>query len=111
LPDGIAINVQQLRLLTGRSKSSINGSLQKIGYRVNLSSVLPAFLKDHSVEFRKWTVRTRDDSADRLLSPPSFLAFTGKPPAKFEVCLEGIGKPWTMPMDQGLEWLFQDPFY
>jgi hypothetical protein len=111
LPDDIAINVRQLRLLTGRSKSSINGFLQKIDYRMNLSSALSAFLKDHPAELRKWTARTRDNSADRLLLPPLFLKFTGKQSTKFEICLGGIGKPWTMPMDQGPEWLFQDPFH
>jgi hypothetical protein len=33
LPDGLALNIQQLRMLIGKCKSSINGSLQQLGYR------------------------------------------------------------------------------
>jgi hypothetical protein len=65
LPDGIAYCAGQLSLLIGKCKSSINGSLQKIGYSsqlvrgegtMTLALYLP-FLKDHPIEHRKWTVR------------------------------------------------------
>lgn len=73
LPEGIAINTHQLKILIFKCKSSINGSLQKMGYNVNLgrteaasamTSSIP-FLKNSSSELRQWTVRKKsDDSVD-----------------------------------------------
>jgi hypothetical protein len=61
----IAINTRQLRLLVSKCKSSINGSLQKMGYATNLShgeswkALFPhiPILKDHFSELRQWTIR------------------------------------------------------
>jgi hypothetical protein len=78
LPGGIAYSVGQLSLLTGKCKSSINGSLKKIGYSsklvrgegtVTLASYLP-FLREHPVEHRKWTVRKADNTFLLPLSTP-----------------------------------------
>ena len=65
LSNSIAINIQQLRLLFGKCKSSINGSLQQLGY-----SALPPgkdlspeflyripFFRKNSSELKKWTIR------------------------------------------------------
>lgn len=65
LPDGIAINTRQLRLLLGKCKSSINALFQSLGYATTpvasdfvalLSRMFP-LLKDNPTELRKWTVR------------------------------------------------------
>lgn len=65
LDNAIAINTRQLRLLTNKCKSSINGSLQRIGYmpvsnqaRLNemLQQKIPV-LKGNFTELRQWTVR------------------------------------------------------
>lgn len=61
----IAIHIQQFRLLLGKCKSSINGSLQQIGFIAHpqggpideeLLEKIPIFKKEHS-EIKKWTVR------------------------------------------------------
>lgn len=61
----IAINTRQLKLLICKCKSSINGSLQKMGYTTNMAHseswkiLFPKIplLKDHYSELRKWTIR------------------------------------------------------
>ncbi|KAK8896253.1 hypothetical protein M9Y10_014150 [Tritrichomonas musculus] len=69
LPEGIAINTHQLKILIFKCKSSINGSLQKMGYNVTLgrteaanamTSSIP-FLKNSSSELRQWTVRKKSE--------------------------------------------------
>lgn len=61
----IAINTRQMRILIAKCKSSINGSLQKMGYSTNTShseswkilfSRIP-LLKDNFTEIRQWTIR------------------------------------------------------
>jgi hypothetical protein len=65
LSSGIAINNRQLSLLLDKCKSSINGSLQKMGYSTlqartestnALSDAIPV-LKNNFNELREWTVR------------------------------------------------------
>jgi hypothetical protein len=65
LPNGIAINNRQLSILIDKCKSSINGSLQKMGYSTlqsrnessgSLSDAIP-LLKNNFNELREWTVR------------------------------------------------------
>lgn len=75
LPEGIAINTHQLKILIFKCKSSINGSLQKMGYNVNLgrteaanamTSSIP-FLKNSSSELRQWTVRKKShDTSEEI---------------------------------------------
>jgi hypothetical protein len=79
----IAINTRQLRLLVSKSKSSINGSLQRMGYTTNMShsdswkALLPYIpqLKDRFSELRQWTfryaqgVRHTPPDADEPLTP------------------------------------------
>ena len=65
MDQSIAINTRQLRKLILKCKSSINGSLQKLGYATDTShseswkTLFPhiPILKDHFSELRKWTVR------------------------------------------------------
>lgn len=65
LSNGIAINTRQLGLLIDKCKSSINGSLQKMGYSTlqsrsesagPLIEAIPE-LKNNFAELREWTVR------------------------------------------------------
>ena len=65
MKNSIAIHIQQFRLLLGKCKSSINGSLQQIGFVAHpqggpieeeLFEKVPIFRKEHS-EVKKWTVR------------------------------------------------------
>lgn len=65
LSNGIAINTRQLGLLIDKCKSSINGSLQKMGYSTlqsrsesagPLTEAIPE-LKNNFTELREWTVR------------------------------------------------------
>jgi hypothetical protein len=65
LPTGIAINNCQLSILIDKCKSSINGSLQKMGYSTfqnrnessgSLCELIPV-LKNNFGELREWTVR------------------------------------------------------
>ena len=62
--DDIAINTRQLRLLLGKSKSTINGAFSKMNYETlpfknhdaGLQEKIP-FLKGNFTEARQWTVR------------------------------------------------------
>jgi hypothetical protein len=65
LNSALAINIQQLRILMGKCKSSINGSLQQIGYiskpsthelDQEMTNMIPLLSDDHS-EMKKWTIR------------------------------------------------------
>jgi hypothetical protein len=65
LENSLAIHIQQFRLLLGKCKSSINGSLQAIGFVANpqggpiekeLYYKVPIFQRERS-DIKKWTVR------------------------------------------------------
>lgn len=65
MPDGIAINTRQLRILLSKCKSSINALFQNLGYTTvpasndfasQLVRIFP-LLKDNFPELRKWTPR------------------------------------------------------
>ena len=65
LSNGIAINTRQMRLLIDKCKSSINGSLHRMGYSAvtcrgdtsNQIVELIPMLKNNFSELRQWTVR------------------------------------------------------
>lgn len=65
LKDGIAINTHYLKALISKCKSSINGSLQKMGFTINVNRANAAALiaatfpslKDNKSELRKWSIR------------------------------------------------------
>ena len=78
LPEGIAINTHQLKALLGKCKSSINGSLQKMGFAQNLTraesitaltNFFP-FLRDNTSELRKWSIRHYPSFESSIYSPP-----------------------------------------
>ncbi|OHT11656.1 hypothetical protein TRFO_03864 [Tritrichomonas foetus] len=65
LNNALGINIQQLRLMMGKCKSSINGSLQQLGYMAKpstheidqeITKKVP-LLKDDHFELKKWTIR------------------------------------------------------
>lgn len=107
IPEGIAINTHQLRFLICKCKSSINGSLQKMGYTSNLGRTEAALamanafpiLKDNSAELRKWTVRRIETLISTSLSPlmstpPEGPTQSDKPSQGcFSISLDGIAKP------------------
>ncbi|OHT05547.1 hypothetical protein TRFO_26690 [Tritrichomonas foetus] len=70
LPGAIAINTHQLGFLLSKCKSSINGSLQILGYKEKITRKTASDLvansltaiRDDRSELRKWTVRCLDDS-------------------------------------------------
>ncbi|EAX97545.1 hypothetical protein TVAG_006760 [Trichomonas vaginalis G3] len=72
----IAINTRQLRLLISKCKSSINGSLHKLGYTTNQSHTeswkylfdrIP-YLKDNFPELRQWTLRSRASTNQQIVA-------------------------------------------
>jgi hypothetical protein len=79
LSDSLALNIRQLRLLIGKCKSSINGSLYRLGYAAQSSSRdgeqeflsrLPVTLRD-SLDLKTWTIRrTTEARPRRVPSPP-----------------------------------------
>ena len=67
LKNSLAINIQALRTLLGKCKSSINGSLQQLGYIARpqtteftseLTQKIPLSFR-HIAEINKWTMRVR----------------------------------------------------
>lgn len=79
LSSAVAINIQQLRVLLGKCKSSINGSLQQLGYQSLPASPIgklyeevirkvPYFQKDIN-ELKKWTFR-ENESISRVHNLP-----------------------------------------
>lgn len=65
LDGGIAVNTHQLKILICKCKSSINGSLLKMGYssvlargqtQKSLESLFP-ILKSNQIDVRQWTIR------------------------------------------------------
>lgn len=76
IPNGIAISTKQLKLLIFKSKSSINGSLHKMGYTASggrpeltnhLLSAIP-LMRDDISELRQWTIRIAKSYSDSLTS-------------------------------------------
>lgn len=77
LEKGVAINTHQLCLLTGKCKSSINGSFQRLGFGTmptgtdssgDLINKFP-LLKSNFGELRQWTIRKKINDGDDV-SPP-----------------------------------------
>jgi hypothetical protein len=69
LDEGFAVNVTQLHTLILKCKSSINGSLRRMGYATKITTVsafnklfeaIPA-LKTNATELRQWTIRKKSD--------------------------------------------------
>jgi hypothetical protein len=74
LSNGIAVNIQQLKLLSSKCKSSINGSFGQLGYLPMPSGADTAeeliqkfpFMKDQFSELRQWTIRRVKDRPPKL---------------------------------------------
>jgi hypothetical protein len=107
LPEGLAINIHQLRHLLPKCKSSINGSLQKLGYSISLrrgecsASILRELpcLRGNTPEVRKWSVRRKPDSTviinEKSVAPV------------FQISLDGLlkaeGEEEAIDLARGLE--------
>ena len=99
MDNAIAINTRQLRLLVSKCKSSINGSLQKMGYSTNMSHseswkiLFPhiPLLKDHFSELRQWTIRYKGGNqtqSDPESKKGTHMKVVGAPVAKDEPVVE-----------------------
>jgi hypothetical protein len=81
LPDGLALNIQQLRILLGRCKSSINGSLQQLGYtsEPQTQTTSQDFLMKipagyhNTADLKKWTIRRNPAASVEILPRSPFL--------------------------------------
>lgn len=84
MPEAVAVNTRQLRLLLSKCKSSINTLFQNLGYSTipasseftgSLVRVFP-LLKDNFAELRKWTPRIvgavpgRPIKGEKIAEPP-----------------------------------------
>jgi hypothetical protein len=81
IPKGIAVNTTQLKRLVFKCKSSINGSLKRLGWGTILSkpsayedllNQIP-YLREHPAEVRQWTIRVGsggDEEQETDISPP-----------------------------------------
>jgi hypothetical protein len=77
LDHGFGINTHQLSIVSNRSKSSINGSMQALGYGTvpsgaDVSPVFEKFfpgLRGQYSQLRQWTIRRRMDEIPPVLSP------------------------------------------
>lgn len=74
LEKSIAINIYHFRILLGKCKSSINGSLQQLGYVAipsgrdmgqEILTKIPLFKKDPG-ELKKWTIRENQSGVERV---------------------------------------------
>lgn len=80
IPSGIAINTRQLKLLVFKCKSSINGSLHKMGLSSNVAraettnQLLKAIpvLRENVNELRQWTIRQYTSIPRLPNSPPTY---------------------------------------
>jgi hypothetical protein len=82
LSNGIAVNIQQLKLLSSKCKSSINGSFGALGYATMPSGADTAgeliqnfpFMKDQFSELRQWTIRRmqteKEKEKEQAARPP-----------------------------------------
>jgi hypothetical protein len=85
LPDCLALNIQQLCILIGKCKSSINGSLQQMGYTAQPQSPgletsflaqLPGQYREMN-ELKNWTIRRKPQSGGPFVVPvPTNLSAT-----------------------------------
>ena len=104
-PNCIGVNVKQLMLTTGKSKSNINGVFTKMGYMVDsmnldlkreLIDTIP-FLKGNYLEQRFWTIRVNNSKTpipkheDSFMSSPEMSSMTPEP--KHTMMEAVIGQP------------------
>lgn len=77
MPGGFAVNIRQLRILVDKCKSSINGSLQRMGATITpmrnefsdmLQQKIPQ-LKATFTEMREWSVRQMTASTPQPMMP------------------------------------------
>lgn len=93
LKNSIAINIQSLRTLLGKCKSSINGSLQQLGYvakpqttefQIELNNMIPQTQR-HAYELKKWTMRVMEKNKPTEIKQEPFIREIPPPKQKLEV--------------------------
>ncbi|OHT04788.1 hypothetical protein TRFO_06244 [Tritrichomonas foetus] len=115
LSNGIAINTRQMRLLIDKCKSSINGSLHRMGYSAvmcrgdtsNQIVELIPMLKNNFPELRQWTVR----QMNAWTPQPSLMHTDSVPPIKASASISPQPQPQTyfnMPTSQSIPSGFVD---
>ena len=123
LDSGIAINTRQLRLLIDKCKSSINGSLHRMGYSPtssggdtssSLIEKLP-LLKGNFSELRQWTIRQLFVSTPQPISIPNkplyhTIPFLSPAPSISEPLLSSYNLESKNLIDSNEFDLFDDPF-
>jgi hypothetical protein len=90
LPDGVAVGVHEVRVLVPRCKSSINGSLHRLGYTLSigrlecavmLTRIFP-LLRDQTAELRKWSIRRVEAQRPSMVLPIFSAARPDGPPGR-----------------------------
>ena len=103
----IAVNTHQLRLLIMKCKSSINGSLHKMGFNFGMErsdatailiQAIP-ILKDNAAELRQWTVRNNKPLTPQS-SPPTPTQIES--PVQPQVPIQIVGVPEPAPQAQAV---------
>jgi hypothetical protein len=84
-PDGLVLHIRQFRVLMGRCKSSINGSLQEMGYSAQThfprldNSCFPRVPDRHIIgELRSWTLRKKIEKEPFIIPIPKARSVTEK---------------------------------
>lgn len=105
LKEGIATNTRTLKILLNKCKSSINGSLLKMGYithhtrndlTAQLSSAIP-ILRDNFSEMREWAIRIKKEGRPSSLPLPKIMIppRSVTPKAMFP---QAVGKMYVQPI-------------
>jgi hypothetical protein len=110
----IALNTRQFRILSGKCKSSINGSLQLVGYGIvtggtdcsaSIARLFP-LLKDDFTELRQWTIRQMGKAnfispAPEVPAQPTFVPQSGfgfEVRPVFQAAVKSPSTPFDDPM-------------
>jgi hypothetical protein len=78
LPDGFMLHIRQLQILMGKSRSSINGSFQQMGYSPRSqfhrfdNAYFPGVPHQHMIgQLKNWTMRKKIESEQLTISMAS----------------------------------------
>jgi hypothetical protein len=120
--NSIAINTRQLKILTNKCKSSINGLFQSLGYGIVPSGSEAAapllnyfpFMKGNFTELRQWTVRqkTTAPTPQYVTPPPGEPADTTGFGLNFRELVQPTFERETISdsEEKGFSSVFDDPF-
>jgi hypothetical protein len=120
LGDALALNIQHLRILISKCKSSINGSLQQLGYSApfpahaleqQLLGRLPSNFRD-SGELKKWTFRVKHCEEQSVPQTPFVVPLPLRyppppPPQHLNVESEAIQAQLTRKIPCPVKWRYK----